>query len=411
MSLSIDQASAVEKLSRLRAGALFMEMGTGKTRVAVELAASRQADFDILIWIAPASLIHEPSYRAEIAKWGGKLHRPVRFFSVEGISQSDRSYLELRALASSCRSFCVVDESLTIKNADAGRTKRLLEMWSLFTFRLILNGTPVSKGLIDLYAQINFIHPKILSMTEAQFANNFLQYMRDGYKPWKRWSRPENEDALIEILRPYIYDADLEIEPVINSETMRFRLSNEEAEDYHGVKKWFLHGRESVEFLAAAQKFQSFYALCAGKLLWVENRVKQILERGESVIVFVKFLKEIEALKDFFPALIYSGPRKDSLTGFGVEPGVIISTYGTGSRGLNLQAANNIIFSTQTFDWGHKTHGLKRAYRRGQTRNVNVVDCFVETGLEKIIEESQAKKTSLSKNIKRLISREKAMAL
>ena len=37
MSLDLDQRKAIEKLSRLKAGALFMKMGTGKTKVACYL--------------------------------------------------------------------------------------------------------------------------------------------------------------------------------------------------------------------------------------------------------------------------------------------------------------------------------------------------------------------------------------
>lgn len=37
MTLTKEQTSAIKKLSKLRAGALFMEMGTGKTRTTIEL--------------------------------------------------------------------------------------------------------------------------------------------------------------------------------------------------------------------------------------------------------------------------------------------------------------------------------------------------------------------------------------
>ena len=173
------QQQAFDKLSKLRAGALFMKMGTGKTKVALDLVIAQQKNIDVVIWIAPASLLREQNYQNEIKKWSGKLTKPIEFYSVEGVSASDIKYLEMRALAESKRSFCVVDESITIKNTDAGRTRRLLDMWSLFDFRLILNGTPLTQGLIDLYSQIQFLHPNILKMKEAQFANNFLTYRKN----------------------------------------------------------------------------------------------------------------------------------------------------------------------------------------------------------------------------------------
>lgn len=74
------------------------------------------------------------------------------------------------------RTFCVVDESITIKNTEAGRTQRLLELAHRFKYRLILSGTPLTQGLIDLYSQIKFMNPAILNMTESQFANNFCTF-------------------------------------------------------------------------------------------------------------------------------------------------------------------------------------------------------------------------------------------
>ncbi|MFR6034246.1 MAG: SNF2-related protein [Bacilli bacterium] len=103
-----------------------------------------------------------------------------------------------------------VDESILIKICRRG-TQRLLNDYHLFDFRIILNGTPITKSLLDLYAQISFLSPNILKMTERQFADNFLVYFFDGRDPfpWRRWSKPANVEALVEIIRPYIFNANL----------------------------------------------------------------------------------------------------------------------------------------------------------------------------------------------------------
>jgi len=44
------QADAVEKLLPLRVGALFMEMGTGKSRTAIEFARLRQRKISRVLW-------------------------------------------------------------------------------------------------------------------------------------------------------------------------------------------------------------------------------------------------------------------------------------------------------------------------------------------------------------------------
>ena len=140
MNLSADQKLAIKKLERLKCGALFMKMGTGKTCVAVNLINTKASEIDCVIWIAPASLLREKSYIAEIEKW--KPLSPIYYFSIEGIGSSDVKFLKMLDIASSNIVFCVVDESITIKNTEAGRTRRLLEHYNQFNYRLILNGTP-----------------------------------------------------------------------------------------------------------------------------------------------------------------------------------------------------------------------------------------------------------------------------
>ena len=130
MKMFSQQESARDKLIRWKVGALFMEAGTGKTRVAVELVNS--TDCDLVVWVAPLRTIKTqegvPSVIDEINKWGGFRAESV-FYGVESIQASKRIYLELLSLVEQHEKvFIVVDESLKIKNADAKRTKRLLEL-------------------------------------------------------------------------------------------------------------------------------------------------------------------------------------------------------------------------------------------------------------------------------------------
>lgn len=385
-----------------------MEPGTGKTKVALDIATSRASSFDEVAWIAPASLLRDAGYKKEVERWNTS-DLPINYFSIEGVSQSDRSFLKLRELAKKADVFCIIDESLKIKNGESKRTKRLLDMWNKFKFRLILNGTPLSKGLVDLYSQINFLHPKILNMTEAQFASNFLTYRKEGSRPWWRWSKPENEEALIEILRPYIFDAKLDLSISLCEEDIFFSLSTNEREAYQKEKEAFLEDKEEVDFLAMAQKFQQAYSVTKSKINWLKKKIST----GEKWIVCVKFHRELDAMLEIFPeALEYSGRNKCNIEDFTDGDGqVLIMTYGTGSMGLNLQSCSNLVFFSQTFDWAQKAQASRRVYRIGQKDNVNIYSLWVRTGLDEIIKTSLDKKTSVSQNVARLISVKEAMAL
>lgn len=399
------QEAAVEKLSKLRAGCLFLQMGTGKTKVAVDLANLKN-DYDYIVWIAPASLLNTQSYLDEINKWNPL--KPIKYWSIESLGSSDYKYCDLVNFLDKFKTFCIVDESITIKNTEAKRTERLLKLWDKFNYRLILNGTPITNGLIDLYSQIQFIHPKILNMTEIQFASNFLTYKNDGYKPWKRWSKPENEEALIEIIRPYIFDCELDIPVDCEVKHISCCLNDDEYVGYCELKKDYFEDKntDDIDYFSMTQKFQHFYTKCSEKYF----KIKDIIEKkpDEKFIVYVKYLDEIEELKKVlknYTILTGATGKKTAIEEFKKDKQVLICTYGVGSFGLNLQFANNIIYFTQTFDYKLKEQSKHRIYRTGQTRTCYFYDFFVNTGLENIIEKSLNKKENTLENIKNYIKK------
>lgn len=406
------QQQAFDKLSKLKAGILFMSMGTGKTKVAVDLIISKQNNIDCIIWIAPASLIRSQSYQDEIKKWSGNLSKPIYFFTIESIGSSDNKFLEIIELANKQESFCVVDESITIKNAMAKRTQRLLKHWNLFKFRLILNGTPITNSLLDLYSQVQFIHPKILNMSERQFANQFLIYKKEGYRGYKKGNKPYNEEALIEILKPYICDAELEINCGLRFNNINCGLGEPEKSGYHFLKQE-VYGTmdEEFDFLAIAQKLQHFYTEnCVEKKLYFNNLIKEITKDNQ-VIVYVKYVSELDYLRANYDCVEYSGRCKDGIELFRGGAKMLICTYGSGSMGHNLQFCNNIIYLSQTFDYKDKEQSLHRIYRVGQTKQCNVYNFYVNTGLEDIIKSSLDKKVNTLTTIKNFITKENIMNL
>jgi SNF2 family DNA or RNA helicase len=391
------QIKAFKKLSELKCGALFMKMGTGKTKTMLDIIMRHADNIDCIAWIAPASLLNDGGYLSELIKWNTKGVLTYKF-SIEGIALSDNRYCELINLAEKKRVFCVIDESLSIKNLISKRTKRLLENGNKFAFRFILNGTPLSRSLVDLYPQIQFLSPRILNMTEAQFANNFLEYDKTGFRPYAKWSKPHNEQALIEILRPYIFDQDLEIESKKQINTHNLKLTPLEKSNYSNFKNDVLKNGV-FDFLAISQKFQSFYTFSKNK----EKLIKSIA--SDKCIIFVKFLHEVDKLKSIFKnVFVYTGKEKDDLSLFKIaDKGILIMTYGTGAMGLNLQFCNHIIFFTPTFDYKQRIHAEARCHRMGQGKNVIIDEIYLDTGLDKLINYSLSRKEKLLCNIEKFV--------
>lgn len=199
-----------ERFSALKAGALFMKKRSEKNDIVFNLVKRHEKEIDFVVWIAPQCFLATEGYVRDVREAAGEQMSAVCFFAMENISLDDAKYLELYELASHYRIFCVVDESLNIKNSECGRTKRLISMKNLFKFRLILSATPLTQGLIDLYSQTQFIDASILGMTQTEFSHKFLPFYMDDFEVLKRWSNPSEEAKLVKLIQPYLLACDFE---------------------------------------------------------------------------------------------------------------------------------------------------------------------------------------------------------
>jgi complete genome len=117
-----NQLIAYDKFKKLKVGALFMEMGTGKTKVAIDLI--NYNNVDLAIFVVPFST--KENLNDEIIKW--KLNCEYIIIGYETISSSDSKYLKLLNLLKNKKCFIVADESTFIKNEETKRFKRLIKI-------------------------------------------------------------------------------------------------------------------------------------------------------------------------------------------------------------------------------------------------------------------------------------------
>lgn len=378
-----NQIDAINKLKRLKVGALFMRPGTGKTRTAIELVSSSETDF--ALWIVPFQT--KNNLETELNKWEFKL--PYKIIGVESLSNSDRLYLEtIDLLKSKNNPFIIVDESLKIKNSSAIRSKRVLELSNYSDYKLILNGTPLSKNLLDIYPQMQFLSPKILKMSEQQFKDTFCNYIK--FRNLNKWGQPgkwrefiksyENLDYLYKLISPFIYDADLHL---INKKSyINIDYSIEKGlEEYSKIKHDFITSlsNDPDSFIKTTQAMQHCYCDEPEKI----KIVKKITDNKTAI--FVKFIKSKKAiLKEVPEATVFS--------------------YGKSSYGLNLQSYNKIIFFDKTFDYAQRDQAEHRIYRLGQKDNVTYYDLTGNVNLEGTINKNINYKGELLNELKKLLN-------
>lgn len=360
-NLSDDQKQAIDKLDKLRVGALFMEPGTGKTLTALNIIST--ADTDWVLFIVPFQT--KQNLKDELDKW--EFDMPYRIVGVETLSGSDRVYLELlEELDKYKKPFIVVDESLKIKNARAKRTQRVFKLGKKSYYRLVLNGTPISKNVMDLWAQMEFLSPKILNMSYDEYQNTFLDYIYHADTHRIEIKGQVNIDYLYSLIRPYVFDAKLNLD--IDSVQENYKYWIDDKTGYWEVKQEMLESPEDEQedlFLAFTAKMQHSYAIDQGKIEAIDDILER--EHHQPAIIFCKFVNAKEFFQDRYP-------------------NCKVLTYGKGTFGLNLQQYRLMIFADKTWDYAQLEQATRRIYRMGQTRDTKFYYLTGDVGLERLMD-------------------------
>lgn len=399
MNALLPQQIAVKtKLLPNKVGALFMKPGTAKTRPTVEIVNSVK-DVDLVVWVGPLRSIKPkdglPSIIDEINKWGGFNCPTVVYIGIETIQASDRSYLQLyKQISTAWRCFLVVDESIKMKNFEAKRTQRMLQLGSMVEYKLILNGTPITKNLLDLWSQIQFLSPQILRMDYAEFQSTFLKFTRitkhsSGYGRGyvKEFiTGIENIPYLYSLIGEYIFECDLDLQIKQYWNNYNYFLCDETKEEYDYLKEKYLDDKTLEEknnniFLEMTQKMQHTYCCTPNKFEVLEEHFKSWPE--EKHIIFCKFVRSQEEVKARFPKATVLSYQKESMS-------------------LNLQNLPYTIFWDKNFDWGLREQGTFRNYRTGNLEDCYYWDLTGNVGLEALFDKNVKAKENMANYFKRI---------
>lgn len=400
-SSTIDQKAAFEKLSRLKVGALFMAMGTGKTKVALDLMAYKAEKVDYFLWICPCSLKRE--IESERLTWRPELSIDV--VGCESIGSSDRIYLEVLEKVRAGKTFIVVDESLKIKNRRAKRTERIINLGRLSEYRLILNGTPISRNYCDLWAQMEFLSPLILKMTYSQFFNTYCEYYQRG-KMKGRIKSFVNIPHLIDKISPYIFDAELDITTKKRYHTVNYCTDPEQYNEYKYrlFDECYDFQKDDINFYIFSTKLQRFFVENSTR----DERLADLLDRIDGrCLVYVKYLSSIPDGAVSITGEMNEAERARVIEDFrGGKVRVLYVTYGCGAYGLNLQCCQNMVFAEHTWDYAVREQAEARIYRMGQKSEVNYYDLVcANSGLEKLIQRCLTRKTYMLETVKNEIQK------
>ncbi len=368
-------------------------------------------------------LVHHGADRADQAAFAAAVRKHDIVLTTYALAHRDRDHMsgvKWRAV--------VLDEAQNIKNSDNKQTRAI----KTFTAqqRIALTGTPVENGLNELWSIFDFLNPGYLGGSET-FSRRYSRQIAAG--------NAERAADLRRVVQPFFLRrvksdksiiADL---PDKHEHTVYCNLTREQATLYQAVTKrmldqiaeaeYFERGRLIVMALTRLKQIcnhpahylhdQSRLSGRSGKLARLEEMLDEALSTGDKALVFSQFTEMAGPLvrhlqNRFKREVLYlhggvSQRKRDEIVWRFQEepegPPIFVLSLKAGGTGLNLTAANHVFHYDRWWNPAVENQATDRAYRIGQTRNVQVHKLVCLGTLEERIDQLLKKKRALAEQV------------
>lgn len=435
----------VEKLKRVKVAALLMEQGTGKTITALELCRLRLETGKVaqVIWLCPCSA--KRNIKDEIIKQAPEeMLKVITICGIETLSSSIRANVYLRNLAEEKKCYLVVDESLLVKNPSAYRTRNIIEIAKKCEYKVILNGTLISKDESDIYSQFYILDWRILGYKSFwSFSANHLEF---DSRNKNRVIRCLNKEYLVRKIEPYSYqvkkDECLNLPSKIYGYYC-FNLTPEQMLHYEDVADRLLFDLDEMRPETLYRLFTGLQAVaCGRKVIFTKTRrghyriksvpffekkeenprlrlLLDLVRKGEKCIIFCIYQDDITSICDTLNEIYGQGfavrfdgyvpmkKRVKNLQLFKEKATWLVANRNCAGYSLNLQFCHNIIYYSNGWDLATRLQSEDRVHRIGQTNKVSITDLFAESTIDERIYQCVNTKESLLESFKSLLSKQK----
>ena len=452
------QIEALERSWDKETYALFMEMGTGKSKVLVDNIAMLYDRGKIrgTVIVAPKGVyknwdeIEFPEHMPEHVEYTKVLWEPnntkkkqaeldtlfadddklkILIMNVEAFSTSkglDFAHSFLNMLCG--RALIGIDESTTIKNPTAKRTKNILKIGNLAKYRRILTGSPVTKAPLDLYSQCAFLDKNHLDQGSyysfrTRYAEMVERYF--GGHRVKIVKKYINLGELEDKLKPFSYrvlkEACLDLPDKIYTKR-RIEMTEDQQQIYNQLKRMAIalfDDKLMTTQHVMTQLMRMHQVTCGhfksddGEIKHLKNNrvtaLMQLLEETEGkVIIWATYVEDIKnivaALKKAYGdastveyhGAVDAGVRQEQIALFQQKNGptrYFVGNPQTGGYGITLTAANTVVYYSNSYDLEKRLQSEDRAHRIGQTGSVTYVDLVAEKSIDdKIVKALRDKK-------------------
>ena len=456
------QMTALEKSWDKNEYGYFMEMGTGKSKVLVDNMAMlydkgringaviiapkgvyrnwlsqeipnhlpSHVQHKTVLWTASTSKAKDKEYR-QLFETDDDLH--ILIVNVEALST--KRGLEFVAKFLNCHeALLTIDESTTIKNPKAKRTKSILLLSKRAKYRRILTGSPVTKSPLDLYTQCNFLNEFLLGFSSYYAFRNRYANMIDknfGGRRVQLIGSYKNLDELANSIKAFSYRVlkedclDLPEKVYTRREV---ELTDEQDQAYATMKSAALAQLKGKMATAphVLTQLMRLHQITCGHLKNDDetiteiknNRLKELLnlleEVAGKVIIWANYIYDIKnivkAISDEYgPESIveYYGnisaeQRQKNIEKFqdpNSKARFFIGNPQTGGYGITLTAANTVIYYSNGYDLEKRLQSEDRAHRIGQNKSVTYIDLIAPKTVDEKIVKALRKKMNIANEI------------
>ena len=437
---------------------LFMEMGTGKSKVLIDnmamLFLDGQINFALVIapkgvyrnWVAkeiPEHMSDDIPYR--VIRWvsGPNKKQQEEMRSVkdkfDGLTifvMNVEAYSSLKgqkagqwmAGALGARGMIAIDESTTIKNHKAKRTKALMKIASGFKYRRLLTGSPITKSPMDIYSQCEFLRPGLLGF-ESYYAFQgryaIVQRRKMGQAAFQQIVGFRNLDELtrrIDMFSFRVLKKDcLDLPDKIY--TARYvGMTPDQFQMYEQIRRHAMVLLDSGEMSTAPAVITQMLRLQQimsghlktddGDMLYFPSKRMDALEEiinehDGKAIIWSRFRYDIQQITETLNkkfgqgcAVSYYGDTSDDDRAAAVlnfqNPShplkFFVGNPATAGYGLTLTEANLVVYYANDFNLETRIQSEDRAHRIGQKNNVTYIDLICEGSIdERIVKALRAK--------------------
>ena len=455
------QLIALEKSWNRETYAYFMEMGTGKTKVLIDNVAMLydKGKVNGALIIAPKGVVgtwynqeiptHLPTHIENVSvlwqanitkgqskklgtlfKTGEELHFLI--MNVEALSTSKGTDFA-RKFLSSHNTLMAIDESTTIKNPKAKRTKNIIKLSEMAKYRRIMTGSPVTRNPLDLYSQCQFLSPWLLDFQSYYAFRTRYAIMKTANISGRQIQLVAGFQRLAELsdkLKPFSYrvlkEDCLDLPDKIYMKR-QIKLSPDQNKLYQQMKKEalaILNGKKVTTVNALTQLMRLHQITCGhftaddGTIQRIpNNRISELMDVLDEIegkaIIWAHYqwdIKDIikEIIKVHGPGSIvdYYGltpqdERQGNIKKFQEDDKCrfIVGTHQTGGYGITLTAANTVIYYSNGYDLEKRLQSEDRAHRIGQKKSVTYVDILADETVDEKIVKSLRKKINIASEV------------